>query len=173
MDTVINSSFSIKDSLPEGFHPQSRVWIYQANRLFHLDEVFEIEKILREFSAAWKSHGSDVKSYANLFYGRFVILIADESQVHVGGCSTDSSTRMIKEIEQRFKVNMFDRQLLAFFIKEKVEQIPLSQLQYAVDNGFITKDTLYFNNTVLTKKELEENWLTPAGNTWLVRYFKL
>lgn len=171
MAEVLNDNFQIKDYLPDGFAANSRVWIYQANRILHLNEVFELEKTLAQFVAEWKSHGTMVKGYANLFFGRFIILMADESDVHVGGCSTDASTRMVKEIESKYRVNLFDRQLLAFYIKNKVEQIPLSQLQYAIDNGFITKDTLYFNNTVLTKKDLEDCWITPAANTWLKRYF--
>ncbi len=74
---------------------------------------------------------------------------------------------MIKEIEQKFNVQMFDRQMLAFIIKDKVQLLPLSQLNYAVENKFIDGDTLYFNNTVLTKKELLENWIIPVKDSWL------
>ena len=45
--------------------------------------------------------------------------------------------------------------MLAFRIKDKVQMVPLSQLPYALENGFIDEHTLYFNNTVLTKEELE------------------
>jgi hypothetical protein len=62
---------------------------------------------------------------------------------------------------------MFDRTMLTFYIKEKVEQIPLTQLDYAITNGFIKPDTLYFDNTVLTKITLENNWINAAKNTWL------
>jgi hypothetical protein len=43
----------------------------------------------------------------------------------------------------------------------------MNQLSYAVENGFITGDTLYFNNLVQTKKELQESWLVPVKNSWL------
>jgi hypothetical protein len=49
-----------------------------------------------------------------LFFGQFIILMADEKATGVSGCSTDSSVRLIKDIEQRFGVNMFDRTTLAF-----------------------------------------------------------
>jgi hypothetical protein len=35
--------------------------------------------------------------------------MADETATGVSGCSTDSSVRLIKEIEKIFGVNMFDR----------------------------------------------------------------
>lgn len=155
--------------LDGNFHPDSRVWIYQCNRLFSLNEALEIEEMLKEFTMQWKSHGTPVKGEAHLLFGQFIILIADETATGVSGCSTDSSVRLVKDIEQKFKVNMFDRTTLAFAVKEKVELLPLSQLQYAFDNGFINGDTLYFNNLVQTKEELESKWMVPVKDSWLAR----
>lgn len=147
--------------IPEDFHPASRVWIYQSSRLFFISEALEIEEMLKEFVEGWKSHGAPVKGYANLLFGQFVIIMADESATSVGGCSTDSSVHVIKAIEQRFNTDMFNRQHLAFVVKDKIQLLPLNQLNYALENGFITPDTLYFNNTILTKKELLESWIIP------------
>jgi len=158
-----------KHLLDRNFHPDSRVWIYQASRVFSLQEALEIEELLNEFATQWKSHGTPVKGSAYLFFGQFVVLIADETATGVSGCSTDSSVRLIKDIEQRFGVNMFDRTTLAFIVKEKVQLLPLSQLQYAVDNGFIGTDTLYFNNLVQTKEELENRWIIPVKDCWLTK----
>lgn len=153
--------------LDGNFHPESRVWVYQSNRLFSLSEAFDIEDLLKEFTAQWKSHGTPVKGAGYLFFGQFIILMADEKATGVSGCSTDSSVRLIKDIEQRFAVNMFDRTTLTFVVKDKIELLPLSQLQYAVDNAFITADTLYFNNLVQTKEELETQWIIPVKDSWL------
>lgn len=156
-----------KNLLSEDFHPESRVWVYQCSRLFSLGEALDIEKKLEEFTAQWKSHGTPVKGAAHLFFGQFIILMADESATGVSGCSTDSSVRLIKEIEQQYQVNLFERTTLAFVVKEKIQLLPLSQLQYAADNGFITPGTLYFNNLVQTKAELENNWIIPVKDSWL------
>lgn len=164
---------NLEELLPADFSDESRVWIYQSSRLFLLSEVFEIEKILEDFVAEWKSHGDPVKGYANLFYGQFIVIMADEKATGVSGCSTDSSVRMIKAIEQQFNVQLFDRQNLAFLIKDKVQLLPLSQLQYAVGNNFINADTLYFNNTVLTKSELLHNWIVPIQKSWLAKRISL
>ena len=86
--------------LDDNFHPDSRVWVYQASRIFSLQEALEIEELLNEFTAQWKSHGTPVKGAAYLFFGQFIVLIADETATGVSGCSTDSSVRMIKDIEQ-------------------------------------------------------------------------
>lgn len=151
------------------FHPHSRVWIYQCNRLFSVNEALEIEETLKEFTASWLSHGNPVTGEAHLFFGQFIILIADETATSVSGCSTDSSVRMIKDMEQRYAVNMFDRTSLAFVVKDKVQLLPLSQLQYGLDNGFIGPETIYFNNLVQTKAELETNWIIPLKDSWLAK----
>jgi len=156
-----------KQFLDENFSPDSRVWVYQSSRLFSLNEALTIEELLNDFIAKWLSHGVRVKGAGYLFFGQFVILMADEKATGVSGCSTDSSVRLIKDIEQRFGVNMFDRTTLAFVVKDKVQLLPLSQLQYAFDNRFVDSHTLYFNNLVQTKAELENNWLVPIKDSWL------
>lgn len=162
-------NFDYKHLLKNDFHPESRVWVYQCNRLFTLNEALEIEKMLEDFAEQWKSHGTPVKGEAHLFFGQFIVLLADETATGVSGCSTDSSVRLIKDIDQRFAVNMFDRTTLAFVVKDKVQLLPLSQLQYGAENGFINPDTLYFNNLVQTKAELETQWIIPVKESWLSR----
>jgi hypothetical protein len=162
-------NLNYRDLLPEDFAPSSRVWIYQSNRLFSMGEALSIEDKLNEFVAGWNSHGDPVKGFATMFFGQFIILMADESATGVSGCSTDSSVRLIKDIERTYNVNLFDRQLLAFVIKEKVQLLPLNQLNYAVQNGFISSETLYFNNTILTKQELLDKWIIPVKDSWLAK----
>ena len=163
-----------KHLLDQSFDPASRVWVYQSSRLFTLNEALKIEEMLDQFTRNWVSHGIPVKGNAHLFFGQFVVLMADEDASGVSGCSIDSSMRLIKEIETTFGVAMFERTNLAFFLKDKsgshhVEILPMSQLQYAVDNGFISADTLFFNNVVQTKEQLEKNWIIPAKDSWLAK----
>jgi hypothetical protein len=162
-------NLNYRQILPEDFAGCSRVWIYQSNRLFTLSEVLEVESMLHEFVKNWNSHGAPVKGFATVFLGQFILLMADETASGVSGCSTDSSVRLIKDIEGKFSVSLFDRHLLAFIIKDKIQLIPLSQLNYAFDNGFIDQDTLYINNTVLNKSELESHWIIPVKRSWLTK----
>ena len=159
--------------LPTDFAGDSRVWIYQASRLFMLSEALEMEEMLDTFVKEWKSHGAPVKGYANLFYGQFIILMADESATGISGCSTDSSVRLIKDIEQKFGVTMFDRLNLAFWVKDKVQMVPMAQVPYALENGFLDGESLYFNNTVQTKDELRNKWIIPMKESWLGSRFTL
>ena len=97
--------------VPEDFHESSRVWIYQSNRLLTMSEALHLEERLQGFIDSWKSHGTPVKGFGTLFFGQFLILMADETASGVSGCSTDSSVRFVKEIETLFGIHLFDRQL--------------------------------------------------------------
>lgn len=161
----MNTEF--KEFIPKEFNDNSRVWIYQSERAFSQQEALAIIERLKEFSRQWLSHGSSVKSYANLFFDRFIILMADESEVAVGGCSTDASTRFIKQLGKEYSTDLFNRQSLAFIIGEHIESIPLEIVNQKIEKGLITGDTIYFNNTILTRKALLTNWIIPVKDSWL------
>ncbi len=158
---------TLKDHLPASFAPESRVWIYQSSRPFSEHEVVEINEQLEQFYTQWQTHGAPVKGWAKLIYRQFIIVLADETGNNVSGCSTDGMVRVVKSIERQYSVNMFDRMMLTFLIKGKAEMLPMGQIQYAIDKGFIDQETQLFNNTVATKGELENSWLTPLHSSWL------
>ena len=166
-------NFHFQDLIPNDFNDNSRVWIYQCQRPFTISETIEIEELLQNFTTNWNSHGNPVKGFANLFFGQFIIFIADETAAGVSGCSTDTSVHVVKNIERDYEVNLFERQTLAFAIDERIQLVPMAMLNYEIDNGIVTADTLYFNNTVLNKKDLLEKWIISVGNSWLAKRFTL
>lgn len=155
------------DLLPADFNANSRVWIYQSERAFTETETNQINETLVEFTTQWTSHGAKIKGFGKVFFNQFIVLMADETASQVSGCSTDSSVRVIKKIEEDFQVSLFNRQLLAFVIDDNIQLIPLSEAKNAYETNTIHADTLYFNNTILHKKEFEENWVIPLKNSWL------
>lgn len=157
----------LQQIIPAGFADNSRVWIYQSSRPFNEQEAREIEEQLHHFYSQWLAHGASVKGWAGLLFGRFVVLMADETHVPVSGCSTDGSVRVIKSIERQYMVDLFDRMSITFLVKGKPEMLPLNQVQYAIDKGFIDGDTLLFNNLAADKKALLEQWLQPLKDSWL------
>ncbi len=158
--------------LPEEFSDTSKVWVYQSSRLFSMGEAFEIEDLLTDFIANWESHGSPIKGYGNLFFGQFIVLMADDSSARLCGSSADKSIRLMKDIEGLLKVDLLNRQSLAFLKDDKVQILPLSQLSYALENNFVEPDTIYFNNLVSTKKMLMSEWLVPIKDSWLKNKIK-
>jgi hypothetical protein len=159
--------------IPSEFPGNSRVWIYQASRPFQSPEAAEIGTRLSRFANQWLSHGAAVHAHGSLLYQQFILLVADESQAGVSGCSTDSSVHLIKTIESSFGVELFNRNQLAFLLEDQVRIISMGQLDQAWASGIITADSWYFNNTVQTKAEWEKSWIIPVRDSWIARRLPL
>jgi hypothetical protein len=151
----------------ELFDPSSRVWIYQGHRPFTADEALQTRRLLDSFTRGWQSHGTPVKGFAELRHNQFIVLMADETASDVSGCSTDSSVRLIRQIEQQTGIRLFDRLDLAFLVDGTVTLVPMTQVPKALSTGRLSAESLYFNNTVRTKEELESKWLLPLKDSWL------
>jgi hypothetical protein len=59
--------------------------------------------------------------------------------------------------------------MLAFIVKERILLLPLAQINKSIEDDIITRDTLYFNNTILTKQELLTHWIIPVRESWLAK----
>jgi hypothetical protein len=159
--------------IPDNFALDSRVWIYQSNRAFSATEAIQANDLLHQFAENWQSHGVPVKGSANLFFDRFIVFLADETATGVSGCSTDSSVRLVKELERVFSVSLFDRRSLAFLVENEIRVLPLSTIQSSVDSELISGETIYFNNLAQTKEELINRWLIPVKESWLGKQLAL
>lgn len=147
----------------------SRVWVYQCDQ-FVSDEVAEkIQATLYDFTMMWQSHGQVVESYAQLFHKKFLVFVADETN-HVSGCSIDSSVHLIKQLEQAYNLNFFDRLNFSYLQDDEVKIVNSSQLKEALESGSISDDTLMFDNLVNTKSTFINNWIIPLNESWYTRY---
>lgn len=161
------NEIAVAELLPAGFDDRSRVWVYQSTRPFTDEQAREIDEQILQFAEQWQVHGKPVKGWGKLLFNRFVVMMADETFEAISGCSTDSMVRVIKSIERQYDCNLFDRLSITFLVKDKAEVLPMGQVQYALDKGYINADTLLFNNLVATKKEMETQWLQPLSASWM------
>jgi len=160
-------NLNYQDLIPEDFNPDSKVWIYQSSRSFTTEEITLLEAQLATFVKEWESHGSAVKGFAHLFFGQFIVFIADDSDSRICGRSIDSIARFVKELEIQFDAQLMDRETLAFAVNDRILLLHLSQLKHSIEKQVITGETLYFNNLVTDKKSFLSKWLIPAKNSWL------
>lgn len=153
------------------FSPQSKVWIYQSNRAFSTDEVKDIQQQLDNFTAGWKAHGHQLKAKAEILHHFFIVFTVDEAAAGVTGCSIDASVRMIKEIEQAYNVDLFDRFNIAYKIDDKVIVTNKEDFETLVNISTVTPETIVFNNLVQTRQEFEDKWETPFEQSWHSKVF--
>jgi uncharacterized protein YqfB (UPF0267 family) len=148
------------------FSPQSKVWIYQSNRAFTTSEVASIQQKLDVFTTQWKAHGHQLKAKAEIHYNFFIVLIVDQDSASATGCSIDSSVRVIKEIEDEYGVDLFDRFNMAYKIDDQVYVNTKEDFETLITIKKITPTTIVFNNLVQTLAEFENKWEVPLTQSW-------
>jgi hypothetical protein len=126
---------------------------------------------LARFAEEWTSHGRSLLASAEFLHQHFLVIGLDEGVAGASGCSIDASVRFIAQLEQHLDVELLDKSRLAFLQDGAVQLLSRNELKAAVADGTIGADTFYFDNTLLTKGELDTSWPRPAGQTWLARYF--
>lgn len=146
--------------------PNSRVWIFQADREFSADETASISTELLQFVDNWLSHGSLLKAHYKLLHNRFIIFFADEEGDNMCGRAIDASVRFVKELEKKYSVSLLDRSRVAYIKNDKVYACTLDELGQRIEAGKITPDTEVFNNLVSTKEEFDNHWTVPLAKSW-------
>ncbi|WP_158827010.1 ABC transporter ATPase [Mucilaginibacter lacusdianchii] len=153
------------------FPENSRVWIYQSDRELTDIETASLQQQLNAFTQEWTAHSHQLKAAALIKYNRFIILIVDESQAGASGCSIDKSVNVMKQIEQAYNINLFDRFNLAYREGSRVLSAPRTQFEELIKQGRITPETTVFNNVVQTLYDLETKWEVPFKNSWHAQLF--
>jgi hypothetical protein len=146
--------------------PNSRVWIFQADRELSAVENKAISNELLQFVENWLSHGTLLKAYYKLLFNRFIVFFADEEGDNMCGRAIDASVRFIKELEKKYSVTLLDRSRVAYIKDGKAEACSLNDLGQQIEEGKITAETEVFNNLVSTKEEFETSWTVSLLNSW-------
>ena len=155
------------DKLPA----RARVWIYQANRPLAEAEIVALLPRLAAFTAQWASHGQPLMAAAQVLHRQFLVIGLDEAVAGASGCSIDASVRFVQELEQTLGVGLLDKSRMAFLDNGELRLLTRPELRAAIAAGQVGPGTLYFNNTLTTKGELDAHWPAPAAQTWLAGFF--
>jgi len=160
----MNVEFS---SLPQ----TARIWIYQCNRSFTLDEIQEISNKLQTFLEGWTAHGADLKAAFEIRYKRFIVIGLDQNQQLASGCSIDASVHFIQQLETAFKVDLLDKLNVSYKQGDYIAYKPLKEFKKMVKDKAVSKNTIVFNHLVQTKAEYLDFWEVPAAESWHARFF--
>lgn len=150
----------------EEMSPNSRVWIYQADKEFLPEQEKEILKEGEKFISSWAAHGQKLKASFNIFYHRFIVIVVDEAQAMASGCSIDKCVHFMQQLEKQFSLSLLDRMNIAYKADDKVRSCSLPEFNSKIAKGEISENTIVFNNLVTSKAEFDKGWETPLKNSW-------
>ncbi len=150
----------------------ARVWVYQSQRALTSAEQEIITKNTNIFLEQWAAHGKELRTSFEIRDDRFLIVAVDESFNQATGCSIDASVGFMKAIDTEYKLDLFDRTKIAFIFNGQIVIESLGTLKGKVESGDIPSSAVLYNNSVSSKKELDEEWKQPVLKSWAGRYFK-
>jgi hypothetical protein len=153
------------------FSENSRVWVYQSDRALTDDETRQIQSQLDRFAKAWTAHNQKLMAMADVRYNRFLILAVDESQAGASGCSIDKSVHFMKQLEQQYGINLFDRFNFAYREGETIRSASKAEFESLIASGEVNLDTVVYNNLVQNLKELDTKWEVAFKDSWHVHLF--
>ncbi len=154
------------DQLP----PDSRVWIYQADRSFSEAEEKIISDSLKDFCSQWAAHGTQLETSFVIMHNLFLVLSVNENAYGASGCSIDGSVRVLKELSQQFNIDFFNRTKIAFLVEGEIKLFSMHELSLLFKSGTLSGHTITFNNLAPDKSTFEKAWKISAESTWLVKY---
>jgi hypothetical protein len=152
---------------------QSRVWVYQSNRVLSPQEKATISNNLINFTKSWTAHNQKLKAAFEIKYNRFLVLIVDETEAGASGCSIDKSVHLMKELEQQFNIDLFDRFNIAYKVEDQVKSASKEAFEELIKTGAIDSNTIVFNNLVPDYGQYLEKWEVPLKDSWHAKVFKL
>lgn len=144
----------------------SRLWVYQSNRILSDVEVKAIEEDGLKFISDWAAHGASLKASFDVLHHLFVVIAVDEKQAMASGCSIDKSVHFIKELEQKFNLNLFDRMQVAYRTSNEIKVCKLSEFEKLASQGIVNESTIVFNNMVTSKAAFDSEWEVPLKQSW-------
>lgn len=149
---------------------QSRVWVFQSNRIMSPSEQSSIDAAVKQFVQEWSTHGVHMLASHVLFHNCFVVIAADEQKQAASGCSIDSFTALFKAFGTQYNLSFFDRFSIAHKLEDKVVISKLDDFKQLINDGHITQDTLVFNNLINRRQDLFTKWELPLKESWQKRY---
>ena len=96
----------------------------------------------------------------------FIIIGVDSSVNNASGCSIDTLTNFIFEIQSKTNLNFFNRLAIAYKLNDKIYINSMSKIKEMIKSNEFFSDTIVYNNLVKTKKEYIDVWETLAINSW-------
>ncbi|EOZ92132.1 hypothetical protein A33Q_4225 [Indibacter alkaliphilus LW1] len=157
----------------ESMPAHARIWVYQADRKFKQEELVWVKERLAAFCEQWNTHGALMPTSFTIKFDQVIILSVDESQLGASGCSIDSSVRTLREIEEKFGVNLLDQGKVGFLESEDNLSVnSVFGIKESVNSGVINSETKVLNPLVKEKGDLHDKWLIEAKESWLNKYFR-
>lgn len=151
---------------PASLSENSRIWIYQADRLLNADEENLLSQEMKAFITDWTAHNVALSGSFEILHNLFLVIMIDEAITSASGCSIDKCFNFLKKMEARLNISFMNRLLLAYKENENIKILPKNKFEEFLKEGKLTKDTIVFNNLIERKLDLNTKWQVQVKDSW-------
>ena len=149
----------------------SKVWVFQSSSEIPELSLENISNDSKDFLDQLNSHGNSLNSSFKLIYNHFLIIAVENIKNEISGCSIDTITRFVKNLELKYNLSFFDRLIVKYKKNnEDIKSTSLNEFKTICKTKMIDDDITVFNNLVKNIGELENIWETNIHNSWLKRF---
>ncbi len=143
-----------------------RIIIYPASRPFTAKEAKIITEKLFDFLPTWAAHGKQLSSSFKIEKNQFVIISVDEEKEAASGCSIDSLSQIIRELDAEFQLGFFDRMKACFVENGETKTMKLQDFRNGLKSGEISKEIQVFDFSKDSYVAFLSDFLLPLSRSW-------
>ena len=127
-------------------HPESKIWLYISSNPMDISIIDNISLLFNEFNDEWKSHGNKIRGSIKFIENNIVIIGADYLGENMCGRSVDAQVRFVRQIDQKFGLDLLNRNNLAFSISNTINIFNFSEIEALIKSKKINRNTTFYNN---------------------------
>jgi hypothetical protein len=147
--------------------PESKVWVYAANRPLTELEGAEIKAAGDSFTQSWTAHNQQLKASFTILHNVFMVFMVDENHNEVSGCGIDKSVHFMQDLDKKHQLDVFNRLRLELWQNGSVIITNKQKLSVMLQEGDVNEQTFFFNKTISTKKQFDEQFQIQLSESWV------
>lgn len=147
----------------------SRLWVYQLNRALTAFEEDYLSKQVNGFLESWAAHGTGLVASFSIIESRFLLIAADESSANASGCSIDSLTHFLQDMQQQMEVDFFDRSKIVYNTDGQLKSMPFVEFKEKLASKELSTEVIIYNTVLQQKSQLADQFEIPVKDSWLMK----
>ena len=147
-----------------------RIMIYPSSRVLKSEEIQVVSERINDFLSGWTTHGEPLSASFRIERNQFLIIFIDEENAKAGGCSVDSLTSMIRDIDTEFGLYFLNRMKVSYIENGETKTINLLDFKKGIKNGSISQNIEVFDFSKETYSDYLSGFLLPLEKSWAKIY---
>ena len=143
-----------------------RIIIYPASRPFTAKESKIITEKIFDFLGTWAAHGKPLSASFKIEKNQFIVIAVDEEKEVASGCSIDALSGVMRQLDQKFSLGLFDRMKASFVENGEIKTMKLQDFRKGLKDGTISKEIEVFDFSKDTYVAFLSDFILPLKRSW-------